>query len=448
VRGSEERGDNAKSEARREERRAKARRLPRASPFASPFALRVVPSLFAVLFALGVVPSLFAVLFALGVVPSLLAQQPPNAAERIRQQQDSLARIRSERDSLERRMRDLRTAAHDLSEEKSNLERQANATARVVRTLDHQIVALADEENEVTGSLVRTQDELAIKRSVLRHRVREIYKRGALYSVEALLSAQTFGALVARYKYLHLVAQRDRFLVRRVEALGEQIGGQRATLVKLRDDMEASRQDKADEERRLRGLEQQRGRSLEQTQRRQQQAAARLAQIERDERRLTSVIANLEAERRRLEGARGGNVRSTSTLRTSDFGRLDWPVDGSILYQFGRVMNPNNTTSRWNGVGIAAAVGTPVKSVSAGTVVYDSTYSTYGPTLIVHHGGGDYSIYASLGRALVTKGDKVVKGQMIGTVGSTDPELEPHLHFEIRRNGPAVDPLEWLRTRR
>jgi murein DD-endopeptidase MepM/ murein hydrolase activator NlpD len=48
----------------------------------------------------------------------------------------------------------------------------------------------------------------------------------------------------------------------------------------------------------------------------------------------------------------------------------------------------------------------------------------------------------------VSKGEKVVKGQVIGTVGRVDPELEPHLHFEIRRNGPAVDPLEWLRSRR
>ena len=51
---------------------------------------------------------------------------------------------------------------------------------------------------------------------MLKHRVRDIYKRGALYSVEALLSAQSFGELVARYKYLHLVAQRDRALVQRV----------------------------------------------------------------------------------------------------------------------------------------------------------------------------------------------------------------------------------------
>ena len=387
------------------------------------------------------------VLLALASVAG--AQPPPNATERLRQQRDSLAKIHQERTALQQRMRELQATAHDLVEERTNLERQADATARAVRALDQQIAALLDVENEITGNLVRTQDELAIKRAVLRHRVREIYKRGALYSFEALLSAQTFGELVARYKYLHLVAQRDRFLVARVEALCEQIGTQRATLVKLRDDMETSRQEKADEEKRLRALEEQRGRSLAQTQQKQRLAEDRLRQITRDEARLTAVIANLETERRRLEGGRGGNFTSTSTLRTADFGRLDWPVDGTILYPFGRVINPNNTTTRWNGIGIAAPAGTPVKAVSSGTVVFDSTYLSYGPTVIVHHGAGDYSIYSSLERVSVRTGERVTKGQVIGTVGNTDPELEPHLHFEIRRNGgPSVDPLEWLRTPR
>ena len=50
----------------------------------------------------------------------------------------------------------------------------------------------------------------------------------------------------------------------------------------------------------------------------------------------------------------GWNFASTSTLRTADFGRLDWPVEGDILYPFGRYISPSNTTLRWNGIGIAA----------------------------------------------------------------------------------------------
>jgi len=372
-----------------------------------------------------------------------------NAAERLKAQKDELEKIRLERADLQRRMRDLQSTVHDLSEERTNIARQADATARAVHTLDKQLNVLADEENDATANLIRAQDELAIKRAVLRNRVREIYKRGALYSVEAMLSAQSFGELVSRYKYLHLAAQRDRALVHRVEALGQQIGNQRQMLVTLRGDVEISRQEKADEEKRLRTLDEQRARSLAQAQAKEKQTESRLAQIARDEARLGNVIALLEVERKRAEGRSGSNFPSNSTLKTADFGRLDWPVEGNIIYQFGRLVNPNNTTTRWNGIGIAAAEGTPVKAVAAGVVaLVDESFGTYGRTVVIQHGGNDYSIYSSLGRISVTKGTKIVKGQAIGTVGKSDPEMEPHLHFEMRPGQRAVDPLEWLRSRR
>ena len=86
-----------------------------------------------------------------------------------------------------------------------------------------------------------------------------------------------------------------------------------------------------------------------------------------------------------------------------------------------------------------------MRSVSAGDVVLADVMGTYGNTVIIQHGGGDYSVYGSLERMTVSKGAHVMKGQVIGEVGATDPSLPPHLHFEIRRGGPAVDPLDWLR---
>ena len=137
-----------------------------------------------------------------------------------------------------------------------------------------------------------------------------------------------------------------------------------------------------------------------------------------------------------------------STLRTSDYGRLDWPVDGALVYTFGKAQAANNTTIRWNGVGIQAGIGTAVRSVAEGKVVRVGPLGTYGLTVIVDHGGGDYSVYGSLVRSDVREGQTIAKGQTIGGVGRSDPELPPHLHFEIRRGGPAVDPAEWLRGKR
>lgn len=367
---------------------------------------------------------------------------------RLRQQQAELEKMRRERTALENRMSELQRSARTLTEEVANLDRQADATSRLVAALDEQLLSINQDVDSATGGLINAEDELASKRAVLQRRVIDIYKRGQLHDVEALLSAQSFGALVARYKYLHELARRDRALVNRVETLRNEIGAKRQLLVRLQDEVQRNRVEKAQEEIRLRSLEGRRQRNLTAVQQTTQQTRDRLSQLALDEARVTSVIANLEATRRRAESVPNSAPVVASTIKTSDLGRLDWPVEGGILYRFGRVINPNNTMIRWNGLGISAAQGTPVKSISAGEVVLADLNGTYGLTVIIQHGGGDYSVYSSLARLDVRKGQQITKGQTIGTVGATDPELPPHLHFEVRPRGRAVDPLEWLRKQR
>jgi murein hydrolase activator len=388
-------------------------------------------------------------LLVIGLVLSLPCIASAQSAEaRIRAQREELDRIRRERADLENRMANLQGNVHELREEVANLDRQRDATERVIQTLDRQLAAITTEVDQTSARVDKAERELAGRRSSLEKRLVDIYKRGPLYSAEALLTARSFGELVARYKYLHELATQDRVLVTRVQALRDQVFRQRADLVRLRNAVEENRLDKQLEEDRLARLRGERTTNLQEVQRSAQQIQDRLAALRASESRLTNVIASIETERRRTAATRPNAPRETSTLRTSDLGRLDWPVDGTVLYRFGRVVNPNNTTTRWNGIGIAAATGTAVRSVAPGTVVSVGQLGTYGLTVIVQHGAGDYSVYASLNSAAVRTGGAIRKGDMIGTVGTSDPDLKPHLHFEIRPQGRAVDPESWLRGTR
>jgi murein hydrolase activator len=365
---------------------------------------------------------------------------------RVNAQREELARIRAERDQLEQKMSGLQNTAHELRDEVNLLDKQHDATARMVKSLDQQLVSITEEVANTTSELASSEREATIKREILQRRLIEIYKRGPLYPAEVLFSAQSVGQLVARYKYLHLLALRDKGLVKRLDELHERIEAQHGQLVRLQSSVAENRSEKEKEAARLADLEQQQARSLQRVQEDAKRTKARLAELEKSESRLNNVIASFEAERRRA-GSRAVSA-SPSSIRTTDIGRLDWPVNGAFLYRFGRQVNPNNTTTRWNGVGITAPAGTSVKAVSAGTVAYAGPMGTYGNTIIVEHGGGDYSVYGSLGRMDVRKGARVIKGQAIGTVGVSDPALGPHLHFEIRKGGPAVDPADWLRAAR
>ncbi len=398
---------------------------------------------------------LFACLLPLGGTLTLSVTATPLAAQntaeaRLRQQRGELDRIRREREDLQKKMRELQGSVRDLSAEVRNLENQAATTARLVSSLDEQLAALNAEVDSATTRVADAEQQLQEKRGTLRRRVRDIYKRGAMFDVEALLSAHSFGELLARYKYLHLLARHDRHLMEQVTILRDRIEKQRLLLVQLQQEVATNRSDKAQEEMRLRSLEQARARTLAETRRSATQTQQRLTQIARDEAKVRDVISTLEEARRvaarRTDAPAVAAAAARSTIRTSDIGKLDWPVEGDIIYRFGRVVNPNNTTTRWNGVGIAAPSGTRVVAISDGDVVLAEAIGTYGLTVIVQHGGGDYSVYGSLARAEVAVGAKVRKGQTIGVVGSADPDLPAHLHFEIRRDrGAAVDPLEWLK---
>ena len=385
-------------------------------------------------------------LSALLACVSATAAWGQSAEARLRAQRDELDRIRSERDSLEAESRQLQGKVRSLQDEVILLGRQSAATARLVRSLDQQLVSVTAEVDTANQRVAAAQVEVMNRRDRLRGRVRDIYKRGPLFATEAFLASRSFGELIARYKYLHELAIYDKSVVKRVEDLHKQIDGQRQLLVRLQSEFERSREEKAREQQRYKDLEVQRQRALAQAKKSSQEVGSRLIQIQRDEARVANVIAAAEAAARRAAPGTAGAAPATSTLKTTDY--LDWPVDGAILYNFGRAVNPNNTSIRWNGIGIEAALGTPVEAVADGEVMIAEPIGTYGLTVIVQHGGGDYSVYGSLNRALVTKGARVRKKQTIGTVGQADPDMSPHLHFEIRPKGKATDPLVWLQSKK
>ena len=387
-------------------------------------------------------------ILAVGIVGAAAFNSPLYAQDKLRAQREELDRIRQERADLERRMLELRANVHDLSEEVTNLNARRSATERLVAALDRQLASINSDVDDATQNMVRTEGELSDKRATLRRRLVDIYKRGPLFTTQALLSAQSFGELVARYKYLHTLALHDQALVARVEQLRDQDAQDRDRLVHLQEALEQNRNDKRMEEDNLRDLERERESKLAEAQLTARRTEQSLDRLRRTEAQLASTIASLEADRRRAEGSRGNAARSASTIKTTDYGQLDWPVDGPLVYSYGKTQTASNATIRWNGVGIRAAVGTPVRAVAGGTVVSVGSLGTYGTTIIVEHGGGDYSIYGSLARADVTLHATVTKGQQLGTVGVSDPDLPPHLHFEIRHGGPAVDPASWLRGER
>lgn len=123
--------------------------------------------------------------------------------------------------------------------------------------------------------------------------------------------------------------------------------------------------------------------------------------------------------------------------------RFAWPVHGKVIAEFGA--KPNGR--RNDGINIAAPEGTPVRAAADGEVVYrGSEIEGYGNLLLIKHADGWVTAYGHNGQMLVKKGAMVKKGDMIAKVGESGAVTAPQLHFEIRRNLRAVDPLTELKN--
>jgi murein DD-endopeptidase MepM/ murein hydrolase activator NlpD len=118
-----------------------------------------------------------------------------------------------------------------------------------------------------------------------------------------------------------------------------------------------------------------------------------------------------------------------------------WPVQGDVLTKYG----PTTGGTQNDGINIKAAEGTPVLAADAGTVAYaGNELRGYGNLVLIKHADGWMTAYAHNSKILVTRGQKVQRGQVIARVGATGAVTEPQLHFEVRRGSRALDPMDYL----
>ncbi len=146
---------------------------------------------------------------------------------------------------------------------------------------------------------------------------------------------------------------------------------------------------------------------------------------------LTALFDNFESE------------RDSPSSNLPPRGSLPLPIVlGHIVKSFGKSVNPQfGTVTYQKGLEIEAEQNTPVTAVLPGVVEFDGWVKGLGNVVILHHGGGFYSLSAHLFKSLKPRGSHVEQGEAIGMVGDTGNSEKPSLYFELRNNSKAIDPL-------
>ena len=142
------------------------------------------------------------------------------------------------------------------------------------------------------------------------------------------------------------------------------------------------------------------------------------------------------------------SVSNKRASRTSNYtppknrtAKFMWPVKGTVISGFGVIGKGRKN----DGINIKAARGTAVKAADKGTVAYaGNELKGFGNLILIKHPDGWITAYAHNDKLLVRKGQKVIKGEKIATVGSTGGVNSPQLHFEVRAGKKAVNPRKYL----
>jgi septal ring factor EnvC (AmiA/AmiB activator) len=360
-------------------------------------------------------------------VPGLVAQDSDrDRTETLaRQAADRLQALHGEADRLATEERTLLGDVRRLELEREIRAAELSQAREQVRTASEELASLDQQVNAITE-----QSRAALPD--LRARIVTLYKLGRGQYARLLLSASDLRQLGQAVRIVSALADQDRLRM-------------------------------AQHQQRLTELNAVRARAQERQSRVQRlQAGAEKAQAAADQalQAHSAMVRDIDARRdlnaqyssellgaqQRLQASLAGlsSPSAAATLPIAPFkGELEWPVPGTIRLRFGAA---DAGRPPLRGVEIDAGNGTQVKAIHDGTVAYADAFAGYGRLVIVDHGNQTFSLYGNLGQIDVAKDVRIQRGAAVGTVGLSDTGASG-LYFELRVDGRAVDPLQWLAKR-
>jgi murein DD-endopeptidase MepM/ murein hydrolase activator NlpD len=277
----------------------------------------------------------------------------------------------------------------------------------------------------------------------LGNRLIDLYEGGEMGSLEVLLSARSFSDLISQADYVQAVGVQDKNIAGQVGTAKQRVHQQREHTKRFRALAAAETRTIAIRTSQVRALRDQLLASKDRLASARAAKRESLRNVAESKREYLHEIAGLAQASASLssqiQSAQSSNSYSPPGDTTPSAAGFIWPVNGPVTSGFGM---------RWGrmheGIDIGVGTGTPIHAAASGRVVYAGWMSGYGNLVAIDHGRGISTAYGHQSSIAVGNGQIVAQGQVIGYVGCTGHCFGPHLHFEVRINGSAVDPLGYL----
>ncbi len=354
---------------------------------------------------------------------------------------DNASNLRSKISEADKRIEKAQKELKNAQNKKASAEKQKeiidNQVAEILSNiiyLNNQIETANKQIAQKEEEIVSAQQTLDNNKEYFKRRVVSMYKSGTGTYIEMLFTAQSLSDFFNRIDMLQYVLRNDKKIVDEMTAARDAVIEAKKVIEERKTELEEARTLSVSQKSKLDSALAQQQSIISQLAKEvdiNKQAAAK-AQAEKEE-----LNRQLERELAGLKDEPGAPVYQG--------GKMAWPVPagGRITSPYGYRTYPD--VGLHTGIDIAIATGNTIVAAEAGTVIRVINGTTgYGKYLMVNHGNGTVTLYAHTSKIVVAVGQQVARGQKIAEIGSTGFSTGPHLHFEVRLNGKAVNPIGYI----
>lgn len=367
--------------------------------------------------------------------------------------QADLEALRGRIDKLQRELASAESTRHEAADQLRESEKAVSEAHRALFSLSQQAKSLQAELDSIAGRERVARAAMAEQEALAGRLLRLQYLQGAPDRLRIVLEGKDAAQVARHLAYLGYVQRARAGLIGELRKGTETLAGLQAEALARRETLAANQAEQAREARKLESERAARAATVKRLAGEVAKGRREIGRLKRDEARLAKLVDELAralaAKPRDRGKAKGRSVEEVAdaSLASRAFatlkGRLKLPVRGVLGNRFGAPREEGGTT--WKGLFIRADTGETVRAVADGRVVYADWLRGFGNLLILDHGGRYMSLYAYNEGLLRQLGDSVRSGDPISHVGQSGGSSgESGLYFELRHDGRAFDPLQWV----
>lgn len=344
--------------------------------------------------------------------------------------------------------------AQSVIDQKYDIDRQIALSDEAIENYNAQLqqysLLIAQKQQELEAAL----EEEAALQTQYKARLRSMEETGSVSYWSILFKASSFSDLLDRVDMIQEIAKSDQLMMQKLAAATTAVEQSREALEQQRQQMQLARTALAEQETLLAQQRAEADTLLLEIAEQGEQMTAEYQEYLDQEAALSSEVAKAEKAYYEAlaaeEAARLAELNKKNNYVSTDGGASGFlyplPYQVAITDSYGYRTHPvTGEKGKWhNGVDFAAGSGTAIYATKSGTVTTALDSSIWGNYVVINHGDGFSSLYAHMQGLIVSVGDYVKQGQVIGYVGSTGLSTGPHLHFTIYYNGADVNPMNYV----